>query len=236
MSRVRGVGQEAVEAVGDVDARPASLESSSASSAGEPQRHRARARAPGSRSARGRRRRSPCPSRSANALRARRAHGQASLRGCRRHQRPRGRFERSVVAHVGGVPRIDADHAVRSAPRAPGRGRPRSVGHRRLHHVIPPRIEARGADDEVERLAPRCPRSPPRRAARRRPPASPARTARARRAPARAPVPRAISASRRTFIHGLRSRSSHTASATRPPGLSTRRVSRSAASGSSSSM
>ena len=48
--------------------------------------------------------------------------------------------------------------------------------------------------------------------------------------------PRATSASRRTFIHGLRSRSSHTASATRPPGLSTRRVSRSAASGSSSSM
>ena len=48
--------------------------------------------------------------------------------------------------------------------------------------------------------------------------------------------PRAISASRSTFIHGLRSSSSHTASATRPPGLSTRRVSRSAASGSSSSM
>ena len=103
-------------------------------------------------------------------------------------------------------------------------------GTREVERRVPELLEARRAGAALQRLDPHVRQSPPAGAAPSTARRSPAQTARAS-PPAAGPRPRSSSSRPGSCAHGLCSIESHTASATRPPGRSTRRVSTSAASG-----
>ncbi len=148
-------------------------------------------------------------------------------RACRR-RRCRARSARASDASISSISaRRAREHGVVEAARE-------------VERRLPQLLEARVAAHELERLDPHLGEAGLVEQLLRRVPARPARTARAA-ARRRGPVARRRGRARSarcagSSAHGLRASESQTASATRPPGRSTRRVSASAAAGSAISM